>query len=137
MVCHKQHFLVSIAHPPEAKGFKVASFQCFHRRGRRRPEISTAGRASLKAKFLRFACPHRAAFATKDSWRTLLVGLAAAIGAGELAVIAWIRNRYMDTPLLAAAFQVVVGGLLVFATGIAIGSSKGDGGVASVRSGPV
>lgn len=41
----------------------------------------------------------------------------------ELAVIAWIRNRYMDTPLLSAAFQVVVGGLLVFATGIVIGSS--------------
>jgi erythrin-vacuolar iron transport family protein len=41
----------------------------------------------------------------------------------ELAVIAWIRNRYMDTPLLAAAFQVVVGGVLVFAVGIWIGSS--------------
>ena len=41
----------------------------------------------------------------------------------ELAAIAWIRNRFMDTPLLSAAFQVVVGGLLVFATGIAIGSS--------------
>lgn len=41
----------------------------------------------------------------------------------ELAIIAWIRNRYMDTPLLSAAFQVVVGGLLVFATGILIGSA--------------
>jgi rubrerythrin len=41
----------------------------------------------------------------------------------ELGVIAWIRNRYMDTPLLSAAFQVVVGGLLVFITGIWIGSS--------------
>jgi erythrin-vacuolar iron transport family protein len=125
-----------------------------------------------------------AAFATKDSWQTLLVGLAAALGAGismgfaealsdngsltgrgnpllrgvvcgmmtavgglghalpyfipdfrtattiaiavvavELGVIAWIRNRYMDTPLLSAAFQVVVGGVLVFGTGILIGSS--------------
>ena len=125
-----------------------------------------------------------AAFATKDSWQSLLVGLAAAVGAGismgfaealsdngsltgrgsplmrgivcglmttlgglghalpylipdfgtatavaaavvavELAIIAWIRNRYMDTPLLSAAFQVVVGGLLVFGTGILIGSS--------------
>ncbi|HZB90076.1 MAG TPA: ferritin family protein [Stellaceae bacterium] len=125
-----------------------------------------------------------AAFATKDSWQTLLVGLAAAIGAGismgfaealsdngsltgrgnpvlrgavcglmtaagglghalpflianfrtamviaaavvavELLVIAWVRNRYMDTPFLSAAFQVVVGGLLVFGTGILIGSS--------------
>jgi erythrin-vacuolar iron transport family protein len=125
-----------------------------------------------------------AALATKDSGQTLLVGLAAAIGAGismgfaealsdngsltgrgspilrgvvcglmtmlgglghalpylipdfwtattvaagvvavELAVIAFIRNRWMDTPILSAALQVVVGGLLVFGTGILIGSS--------------
>jgi hypothetical protein len=41
----------------------------------------------------------------------------------ELAVISWIRNRYMDTPLLRAAFQVVVGGVLVFLTGILIGGA--------------
>jgi erythrin-vacuolar iron transport family protein len=41
----------------------------------------------------------------------------------ELAVISWIRTRYMDTPLLQAAFQVVVGGALVFVVGILIGSS--------------
>ena len=125
-----------------------------------------------------------AALATKDSSQTLLVGLAAAIGAGismgfaealsdngsltgrgspvlrgavcglmtmigglghalpyliadfwtattiavgvvvvELAVIAFIRNRWMDTPILSAALQVVVGGLLVFGTGVVIGSS--------------
>jgi rubrerythrin len=125
-----------------------------------------------------------AAFATQNSWQTLLVGLAAALGAGismgfaealsdngsltgrgspwlrgavcglmtavgglghalpflianfrmattfaiavvamELGVIAWVRNRYMDTPLLPATFQVVVGGLLVFGTGILIGNS--------------
>jgi erythrin-vacuolar iron transport family protein len=125
-----------------------------------------------------------AAFATRMSWPTFLVGLAAAIGAGismgfaealsdngsltgrgspllrglvcgamttagglghalpylipdfwtatilaasvvvvELGIIAFVRNRYMDTPLLSAAFQVVVGGLLVFATGILIGMS--------------
>src|SRR5579862_1379566 len=40
----------------------------------------------------------------------------------ELAVIAWIRKRYMDTPLLSAVFQVVVGGVLVFAAGWLIGS---------------
>jgi VIT1/CCC1 family predicted Fe2+/Mn2+ transporter len=34
----------------------------------------------------------------------------------ELLAIAWIRNRYMDTPFLSAMFQVVVGGLLVFLT---------------------
>jgi erythrin-vacuolar iron transport family protein len=125
-----------------------------------------------------------AAFATRNTWSTFLVGLAAAIGAGismafaealsddgsltgrgapvvrgavcgamtavgglghtlpyliphfyvatslafavvavELAVISWIRMRYMDTPFLHAAFQVVVGGVLVFAAGILIGSS--------------
>ena len=41
----------------------------------------------------------------------------------ELAVISWIRMRYMDTPFLRAAFQVVVGGVLVFIAGILIGSS--------------
>jgi rubrerythrin len=41
----------------------------------------------------------------------------------ELAAISWIRTRYMDTPFLQAAFQVVVGGVLVFAAGILIGSS--------------
>jgi hypothetical protein len=42
---------------------------------------------------------------------------------GELLLIAWIRHRYMDTPLLAATFQVVVGGVIVFGAGILIGSS--------------
>jgi rubrerythrin len=125
-----------------------------------------------------------AAFATKNSWDTFLVGLAASLGAGismgfaealsddgsltgrgrplirgvvcglmtglgglghtlpylipdyrtatavavcvvlvELGVIAWVRHRFMDTPLGAAVFQVVVGGLLVFLTGVLIGSS--------------
>ena len=41
----------------------------------------------------------------------------------ELAAISIIRNRFMDTPLLRAAFQVVVGGLLVFFTGILIGGA--------------
>jgi rubrerythrin len=41
----------------------------------------------------------------------------------ELAAISYVRHRYMDTPVLSAAFQVVVGGVLVFATGILIGSS--------------
>jgi rubrerythrin len=41
----------------------------------------------------------------------------------ELAAISYIRHRYMDTPLLSAAFQVVLGGALVFLTGILIGSA--------------
>jgi VIT1/CCC1 family predicted Fe2+/Mn2+ transporter len=125
-----------------------------------------------------------AAFATKKSWPTFAVGLAASLGAGismafaealsddgaitgrgrpltrgfvcglmtalgglghtlpyliadyqtatwiavavviiELAVISWIRHRFMDTPLTSALFQVMVGGFLVFLTGILIGSS--------------
>jgi rubrerythrin len=39
----------------------------------------------------------------------------------ELAAISYIRNRYMDTPFLAATFQVVVGGVLVLIAGIALG----------------
>ena len=40
----------------------------------------------------------------------------------ELWAIAWIQNRYMETPMLRAAFQVVLGGALVFAAGVLIGS---------------
>lgn len=49
--------------------------------------------------------------------------VAIAVVVVELAAISWIRAKYMDTPLLQAAFQVVVGGALVFAAGILIGSS--------------
>jgi len=41
----------------------------------------------------------------------------------ELWVIAWIRSRYMDTKFLRAAFEIVVGGLIVFAAGILIGNA--------------
>jgi hypothetical protein len=40
----------------------------------------------------------------------------------ELWAIAWIQNRYMQTPFFRAAFQVVLGGSLVFGIGIVIGS---------------
>jgi type II secretory pathway component PulC len=53
----------------------------------------------------------------------LATAIAIAVVLVELAAIAWIRNRFMDTPLLSAAFQIIVGGLLVFGTGILIGSS--------------
>jgi rubrerythrin len=49
--------------------------------------------------------------------------LACAVVAVELIVISWIRTRFMDTPFLQAAFQVVVGGVLVFLAGILIGSA--------------
>ena len=41
----------------------------------------------------------------------------------ELGVITWIRHRYMETPPLSAALQVGLGGVLVFLTGVLIGSS--------------
>lgn len=41
----------------------------------------------------------------------------------ELAAITWIRWKYMDTPPISAAFQIMFGGALVFATGIVIGNS--------------
>jgi len=40
----------------------------------------------------------------------------------ELWAIAWIQNKYMDTPFWRATLQVVVGGALVFAAGVLIGS---------------
>lgn len=49
--------------------------------------------------------------------------VAVIVVAVELAAIAYIRHRYMDTPFLQAAFQVIVGGVLVFLTGWLIGSS--------------
>ena len=52
-----------------------------------------------------------------------LMTVAVAVVAAELSAISDVRHRYMDTPFLAAAFQVVVGGVLVFLAGILIGSS--------------
>ena len=41
----------------------------------------------------------------------------------ELAVITWIRHRFMETPVWSAALQVGLGGALVFITGVLIGSA--------------
>jgi rubrerythrin len=41
----------------------------------------------------------------------------------ELWLIAWIRAKYMDTPFLRATFEIVLGGLIVFAAGIIIGNA--------------
>ncbi|TCT45040.1 iron exporter MbfA [Martelella mediterranea] len=40
----------------------------------------------------------------------------------ELWAIAWIQNKYMETPFMRATFQVVLGGGLVLAAGMLIGS---------------
>ena len=52
----------------------------------------------------------------------LATTVAIAVVVVELVIISWIRYRYMDTPFLAASFQVIVGGLLVFLAGWLIGA---------------
>lgn len=49
--------------------------------------------------------------------------LAAVIVVVELFAITWIQNRYMETPWLRAAMQVLLGGGLVFAAGVLIGNA--------------
>jgi len=63
---------------------------------------------------------HTLPFLLSNFW--MATWIAVAVVAVELAAISWIRNRYMDTPLLGALFQVVLGGLLVFLVGILIGN---------------
>ncbi len=41
----------------------------------------------------------------------------------ELCVISWIRHKFMDTPLISALLQILLGGALVFLAGILIGNS--------------
>jgi rubrerythrin len=64
---------------------------------------------------------HAIPYLIPDFWTATAV--AVIVVAFELGIIAWIRNHYMDTPLLGAIFQVVVGGVLVFLAGILIGAS--------------
>ncbi len=56
------------------------------------------------------------------AFRTALI-VAVVIVVIELLVISWIRWKYMDTPPISATLQVALGGALVFATGVLIGSS--------------
>jgi len=53
----------------------------------------------------------------------LAMGLAVGVVIVELGVISWIRHHFMDSPIVAAAIQIVIGGLLVFLAGILIGSA--------------
>ena len=53
----------------------------------------------------------------------LAMTISTAIVAVELGAISYIRHHYMDTPFVAAALQVVVGGVLVFLAGLLIGSA--------------
>jgi rubrerythrin len=64
---------------------------------------------------------HTLPYLIPDFWTATV--LAVIVVAVELVAISWIRWRYMDTPFLSAAFQIMVGGALVFLAGILIGSS--------------
>jgi rubrerythrin len=63
---------------------------------------------------------HTLPYLIGDFWTATTV--AGAVVAVELAVISWMRWRYMDTNLFSAAVQVMFGGALVLACGVLIGS---------------
>jgi erythrin-vacuolar iron transport family protein len=62
---------------------------------------------------------HALPYLIPDFWTATIIAMAVVFV--ELWAIAYIQNRYMQTPFLRAAFQVVVGGALVFAAGVFIG----------------
>ena len=64
---------------------------------------------------------HALPYLIRDFWTATIIAMIVVFI--ELWVIAWVQNRYMETPFLRAALQVVVGGALVFASGILIGSA--------------
>jgi rubrerythrin len=64
---------------------------------------------------------HTLPFLIPNFWTATVIAIAVVVV--ELIAISYIRHRFMDTPFLAASFQVLVGGALVFAAGILIGSS--------------
>ena len=64
---------------------------------------------------------HTMPYLIPDFWTATAV--AGVVVAFELAAIAYIRFRYMETPFTSAMLQVVLGGILVLLTGILIGSA--------------
>lgn len=64
---------------------------------------------------------HALPYLIPNFWTATLLALAVVFV--ELWAIVWIQNRYMETPFLRAAFQVVLGGALVLAAGILIGGA--------------
>jgi len=63
---------------------------------------------------------HALPYLIPDFWTATTIAFA--IVFIELWAIVWIQNRFMQTPFLRATFQVVLGGALVFAAGVLIGS---------------
>lgn len=64
---------------------------------------------------------HTLPFLIASFWPAMI--FAFAVVAVELATISWVRAKYMDTPPLQASLQVALGGAIVFAVGVLIGSS--------------
>jgi rubrerythrin len=64
---------------------------------------------------------HTLPYLIPDFWTATLT--AALIVAIELAVISWIRWKYMETPIISALVQVLFGGALVLLVGILIGNA--------------
>lgn len=62
---------------------------------------------------------HALPYLIPDFWTATTIAMAVVFI--ELWAIAWIQNRYMETPFIRAALQVVLGGALVFAAGALIG----------------
>lgn len=63
---------------------------------------------------------HALPYLIQDFWTATITAIIVVFF--ELWAIAWIQNKYMDTPFMRAALQVVFGGALVFAAGVLIGS---------------
>lgn len=64
---------------------------------------------------------HTLPYLIPDFWTaTAVAGVIVMI---ELWLIAWIRSRYMETPFWRASVEVVIGGMIVFAVGVLIGSA--------------
>ena len=69
---------------------------------------------------------HTIPYLVPDSWPNafwIATAIAGFVVFVELWLIAWIRAKYMDTPFLHAVFQIVIGGVIVLATGILIGAA--------------
>src|SRR5215475_3371715 len=69
---------------------------------------------------------HSLPYLVPDSWPNAFIiatSIAGVVVFFELWAIAFIRAHYMDTPFLQAAFQVVLGGVIVLGVGILIGAS--------------
>jgi erythrin-vacuolar iron transport family protein len=64
---------------------------------------------------------HALPYLIPDFWTATIIAMVVVFV--ELWAIAWVQNRFMETPFWRAALQVVVGGSLVFASGILIGSA--------------